>query len=51
MVDGSDAKRGRVGGPGQEGPQNGVISHIHEGHHGMPAFVIIPYLTKKSRAI
>lgn len=48
MVDDGDAKLNRFGGRRQEGPQDGVIGHIHEGHHGVPAFVVVPHLTEKS---
>ncbi len=50
MVDGSDAKLNRFGGRRQEGSQDGVIGYIHEGHHGVPAFVVVPNLTDESRA-
>lgn len=45
MVDGSDSKLGGFGMRGQEGSQDGVIGHVQEGHHGVPAFVIVPHLT------
>lgn len=44
MVDGSDSKLHGFGARGQEGSQDGVIGHVHEGHHGVPAFVIVPHL-------
>lgn len=44
MVDGSDSKLYGIGARGQEGSQDGVIGHVHEGHHGVPAFVIVPHL-------
>lgn len=46
MVDGGDAVLDGFGGRRQEAPQNGVIGHIHEGNHGVPALVIIPHLTE-----
>lgn len=44
MIDGSDSKLHGVGVWRQEGSEDGVIGHIHEGHHGVPAFVIVPHL-------
>lgn len=44
MVNGSDSKLHGFGARGQEGSQDGVIGHVHEGHHGVPAFVIVPHL-------
>lgn len=48
MVDGGDAELDRLGGRRQEGPQDGVVGHVHEGHHGVPAFVVVPHLTEES---
>lgn len=45
VIDGSDSKLHGFGVWRQEGSQDGVIGHIHEGHHGVPAFVIVPHLT------
>lgn len=49
VIDGGDPILDRFGERREEGSQNGVIGHIHEGHHGVPAFVIIPHLTKDWR--
>lgn len=45
MIDSSDSKLHGFGVWRQEGSEDGVIGHIHEGHHGVPAFVIVPHLT------
>ena len=44
MVGDSDAILSLVGTARQVGSQDAIISHIHEGHHGMPAFVVEPHL-------
>lgn len=49
VVDGGDAELCGFGVRGEEGAQDGVVGHVHEGHHGVPAFVIIPDLTEESR--
>lgn len=46
MVDGCDAVLHGVNVTRQVGPQNGIVGHIHEGHHGMPALVVVPHLQK-----
>lgn len=44
MVNGGDAKLlGSVTGR-KESPQDGIVGHVHVGHHGVPAFVVIPDL-------
>lgn len=45
MVDSSDSKLYGFGVRGQKGSQDGIIGHVHERHHGVPAFVIVPHLT------
>lgn len=48
MVDGGDAKLlGSVGGR-KESPQDGVVGHVHVGHHGVPAFVVVPDLRRQT---
>ena len=44
MVDGSDPILGQIGSSGQVCTQDGVVGHVHERHHGMPALIIIPHL-------
>ena len=46
VVDGGDAVLHRVGGGRQEGPEDGVVGHVHEGRHGVPALVVVPHLTR-----
>lgn len=47
VVDGSDSKLCSFGAWRQEGSQDGVIGHVHEGHHGVPAFVVVPHLSRE----
>lgn len=47
MVDGGDAVLHGVSVGGQVGPQDGVVGHVHEGHHGVPAFIVVPHLRQK----
>lgn len=46
MVYRSDAVFSQVGTFGEVCTQDGVISHIHEGHHGVPALIVVPHLWK-----
>ena len=46
MVDGGDAVLHGVGRGGQEGPEDGVVGHVHEGRHGVPALVVVPHLMR-----
>lgn len=44
VVDGSDSVFSQVGTFGQVGPEDGVVGHVHEGNHGVPALVVVPHL-------
>lgn len=44
VVDGSDPVLVQVGAFGQVGAENGVVGHVHEGNHGVPALVVVPHL-------
>lgn len=46
MVDHSDSIFSQVGTFRQVCTKNGIISHIHERHHGMPALIVVPHLWK-----
>ena len=51
VVDGGDAVMIQGGVSGQRGPQDGVVGHIHEGDHGVPALVVVPHLQSGVRNI
>lgn len=44
MVDGGDPVLVQVGALGQVGAEDGVVGHVHEGNHGVPALVVVPHL-------
>ena len=44
VVDSSDPILIQVGASGQVCPEDGVVGHVHERHHGMPALVVVPHL-------
>lgn len=44
MVDHTDSVLNQVGASGQVCAQDGIVSNVHEGHHGVPALVIVPHL-------
>ena len=46
VVDSGDAVYIQAGIFGQVGSEDGVVGHVHEGHHGMPALVVVPHLQK-----
>lgn len=48
MVDGRDAELNGFGRRREEGTQDGVIGDVHEGHHGVPAFVVVPHLAGRT---
>lgn len=48
VVDGRDAELHGFGVWREEGPQDGVVGHVHEGHDGVPAFVVVPDLREES---
>lgn len=48
MVDCGDAKLNGLGTSREERPQDGVVGDVHESHHGMPAFVVVPHLPGKT---
>lgn len=44
VVDGGDPVLVQVGAFGQVGAEDGVVGHVHEGNHGVPALVVVPHL-------
>lgn len=44
VIDGCDAELRRISVKRQVGSQDGVVRYVHEGHHGMPSFIIKPHL-------
>ena len=46
VVDGRDPVLIQGGGAGQRRPQDGVVGHVHEGDHGVPALVVVPHLMR-----
>lgn len=46
VVDGGDPVFVQVSSFGQVCTEDGVVGHVHERHHGMPALVVVPYLYK-----
>ena len=48
MVVGGDAGPPPLSTRGQAGPQQPVVHHVHKGHHGVPALVVVPHLEKKN---
>lgn len=48
MVDGGDSVFVQVGTFGQVRPEDGVVGHVHEGNHGVPALVVVPHLQSQT---
>lgn len=44
MIDGSDSVFVQVSSFGQVCTEDGVVGHIHERNHCMPALIVVPYL-------
>lgn len=44
VVDGRDSILIQVSSFGQVGAQDGVVGHVHEGHHSMPSLIVVPHL-------
>lgn len=44
MVDGSDSIFVQVSSFGQVCTEDGVVGHVHERDHGMPALIVVPHL-------
>lgn len=46
VVNGSDSVFIQDSSFGQVGAEDGVVGHIHERHHSMPALIVVPHLQR-----